>query len=106
MKTNLVLFISFILLAQSGLTGTLVISGTVPARGFTLFNDLSNTKQIRPNQGSELKVYIGQAQIGDRNPQSVTDTKKPQNIEEIQNWKMLTGPKALSAINFVRVVAP
>ena len=107
MKTNAILFIGFILLAQSGFSSsTLLLSGVVPVRGFTVFDDISKAKQIRPNQGSELAVYIGEAKNKDRNPQSISSTKKSQNIAAIQNWKLLTGPKALSAINFVRVVAP
>lgn len=103
MKTNAILFIGLVLLAQSGISGTLVISGTVPARGFTLDKINSN---IRPNLGSELKVYVGTVPTGGRSPQSVQVDRKPYNLAEIQNWKVLTGPKALSAVNFVRVVAP
>lgn len=106
MKTNAILFISFVLLAQSGFAGTLVIAGTVPARGFTLYNDESNNRQIRPNLGSELRVYVGSIPVAERSPQSVSINRKSYNLSEIQKWKMLTGPQALSALNFVRVVAP
>ncbi len=106
MKTNAILLIGFVLLAQSGLAGTLVISGVVPARGFTLINDSSDGKQIKPNQGSELKVFIAEIKVNSRTPQSVAPMQNSTSFSSINGWKKLTGLQTITTSSYIRVEAP
>ena len=102
------LFIGFILLTQAGLagTGTLVLSGTVLDRGFTLLQPNSNNPKFLPQQGSDVKVFIAEIKANSRTPQSVATTENSTNFSSIYGWKKLTGTQTITTSSYIKVVAP
>lgn len=103
MKT---LIVSLVILVVSQLTvaapqgggsgrssATLVLSGVVPDRGYTV-----KGATISPSQDTQLKVFIASYIQANRGPASVNSI--------IPDWTELKGPKKLTTSSYVMVVAP
>ena len=98
---------SFLLVSQLSHAGALILSGTVPDRGYTIQEKLQNVT-ITPNKNSELTVYVSSNAVKpQRMPQSVEENA-PQikNLQKENNWVKLTQLKQLSGDYRVKVVAP
>ena len=106
MKSNAILFISSICLAQVGLAGTLEISGTVLDRGFTLIQPNSNGPKLLPQQDSNVKVFIAEMKASSRTPQSVAPKQSSTAFSSINGWKKLTGLQTITTSSYIKVEAP
>ncbi len=99
---------SFLVVSQLSQAGTLVLSGTVPDRGYTILEAKPQKVIITPNKNSELTVYVSSNPVKpQRMPQSV-DESAPQikNLQKENNWVKLTQLKQLVGDYRVKVVAP
>ena len=98
---------SLLFVSQLSLAGTLVLSGTVPDRGYTIVVAQPQKVTITPNKNSELTVYISANAKPQRMPQSV-EVSAPQikNLQKENNWVKLTQNKELVGDYRVKVVAP
>ena len=106
MKTNTIILVGFLLLTKAGIADTLVISGTVPDRGFRMLESRAATQQIVPNHGSLVKVFIAELKTSKRSPQSVGSSSSPAGFSAVQDWQKLTNPRTLSASSYIKVEAP
>ena len=106
MKTNKILLISLVLLTQTGLAGTLEISGTVLDHGFTLLQPNSNGPKLLPQQDSDVKVFIAEIKANSRTPQSVAPTQNSTDFSAINGWKKLTGLQTITTSSYIKVEAP
>ncbi len=110
LSRGIVVLGSLLLVSQLSQAGTLVLSGTVPDRGYTINTSIKSTSQkvtITPNENSELTVYISANAKPQRMPQSVEESA-PQikNLQKEINWVKLTQLKQLDGDYRVKVVAP
>ena len=99
---------SFLLVSQLSHAGALILSGTVPDRGYTIQEKLQNVT-ITPNKNSELTVYVSSKDLKpQRAPQSVEESspKIMKTLQKENKWVKLTQLKQLVGDYRVMVVAP
>ena len=98
---SIALVLGVLTFTQNAAAATLFLSGTVPDRGFTVQKTTASEDSIKivPNDGSELKVFVAVPNQGGRSPAS-------EGTQSSLQWKVLTGPKTLTASCYVRVEAP
>lgn len=96
LKTNAFVLISLLMFSSIGFAETLVISGTVPDRGFTVLNNQNvnsqDNQKIKLNSKTELKVFTSNLNNFDSNSQ--------------KKWKKLSQNQILDVSSYVRVEAP
>ena len=94
------------LLAQAGFAGTLVISGTVPDRGFNIVGSPIDTLHLSPQQESNVKVFIAQIKSNSRTPQSVAQKQNSTEFSSVNGWKKLTADQTITTSSYIKVEAP
>lgn len=106
MKINALLFISSSLILNLCFAGTLVLSGTVRDRGFTLQNPNSKSPRFVLQDESNVRVFIADLRKSDRVPQSVAINEKSTDFSSINGWKKLTSDQTITTSSYIRVEAP
>lgn len=106
MKTFTLLLIGLLTLVQVATAGTLVLSGTVPDRGFRLLNPDSKGPQLVPQTDSDVKVFIADIKASDRAPASLSDNENSTGFSAINGWKKLTGTQTITTSSYIKVEAP
>lgn len=128
MNLNALIFVGFMILSSAGFAETLLISGTVTDKGFTVSNRGAENEHITVNPKTELKIYVAEMKAekksdtpkSSRSPQSIVEKQNEQDQEQDQdsekrarfgfsthdNWKQLGENEKLSAPSYIRVEAP
>lgn len=104
MRAILRILLSLVITNHMALADVLMLSGTIPDRGFALKNDLSSSLIIEPNFGSELKIFISEIRPKDRNIASIDSINKKHPF--VRNWVKINNPLVVTASSYIRVEAP
>lgn len=104
MKAILIVLLSLVITNHMALADVLMISGTVPDRGFTLKNDRSASQIIEPNFGSKLKIFISEIKSKDRSIASIDSNNQKHPF--VRNWVKINNPSVVTASSYIRVEAP
>ncbi len=105
MKKQLSLILSVVLVNCVCTAGTLVLSGVVPDKGYTVLSRAAGSQVLVPNEGSELKVYVSEIKSASRSPQSVDEKLDSKKINS-NRWSKLVKQQTITTSSYIKVEAP
>lgn len=106
LKSNIIISLGCILLSQFCFAESLVISGTVPDRGFSASGLNTGRPEFSPQENTNVKVFIANLVKSSRSPQSVVTDQNSIDFSSVNGWKKLSSKEVITVSSYIKVVAP
>lgn len=106
MKSFTAIFVGVLVMIQPVFAGTLLLSGTVPDRGFKILDPNSSNPKFIPQEDSVVKVFIADIKANRRSPQSLADSEFATPFSSVNGWKKLTASQPVTTSSYIKVEAP